>query len=234
MATALAAALIASTSSAFAADDPPRVRLETTLGSIVLELDPRRAPVSVENFLAYVDDDFYDGTIFHRVIEGFMIQGGGFDERYARRPTRSPVRNEANNGVSNRRYTISMARTNAPHSATAQFFINTVDNANLDHRGANARGWGYAVFGRVVDGQDVVREISLVPTGAGGPFGRDVPRTPVVIVEASLIASGANGGDAPAAGGDAPAGSESPLPADGDTTSATVQADDDEERVDPL
>ena len=177
-----------------AGEESERVRLETTKGDIVLELDAGRAPETVENFLRYVDDGYYDGTIFHRVIEGFMIQGGGFSEDFAKRETRSPIRNEAGNGLSNRHYTIAMARTNAPHSATAQFFINAADNTNLDHSESTPRGWGYAVFGRVVDGQDVVDAISRVPTGAGGPFRSDAPREPVVIVEASR--AGATGEDA--------------------------------------
>lgn len=163
----------------------PQVRLETSMGDIVLELDATRAPETVENFLAYVDNGFYDGTIFHRVIEGFMIQGGGFDQTFRRKHTRAPIRNEANNGLGNRRYTIAMARTNAPHSATAQFFINSVDNPNLDHRAATPRGWGYAVFGRVIDGQSVVDAISQVATGPGGPFSRDTPR-PQVVIDAAV------------------------------------------------
>jgi len=167
--------------------DLPRVRLSTNLGDMILELEQDRAPGTVANFLEYVDAGFYDGTIFHRVIEGFMIQGGGFSENYERKPTRAAIRNEANNGLRNERYSISMARTNAPHSATAQFFINSVDNGNLDHTAPSARGWGYAVFGRVVEGQDVVDTISQVPTGPGGRFSRDAPRDPVVITQASLI-----------------------------------------------
>lgn len=165
----------------------PRVQLTTNAGNIVLELDEDRAPVSVDNFLTYVDDRFYDGTIFHRVIEGFMIQGGGFTADQERKPTRDPIVNEASNGLSNRRYTISMARTHAPHSATAQFFINTVDNGNLDYTGANPRGWGYAVFGRVVEGQDVVDAISTVRTGPSAAFSRDVPLEPIVIESAQVI-----------------------------------------------
>lgn len=165
----------------------PRVRLSTTHGDMILELAKDRAPATVDNFLQYVNDGFYNGTIFHRVIEGFMIQGGGFAENYQRKNTRAAIRNEANNGLRNERYSISMARTNAPHSATAQFFINSVDNWNLDHQAPTARGWGYAVFGRVIEGQDVVDTISQVPTGPGGRFSRDAPREPVIINEASLI-----------------------------------------------
>ena len=167
--------------------EAPRVRISTTHGDMVIELAKDRAPVTVDNFLKYVDDGFYNGTIFHRVIEGFMIQGGGFNDRYQRKTTRSAIPNEANNGMRNHRYTIAMARTNAPHSATAQFFINSEDNVNLDHQGPTARGWGYAVFGRVVEGQDVVDEISRVSTGPGGPFSRDAPREPVIINEALLL-----------------------------------------------
>ena len=176
----------------------PRVRLDTTLGEILLELDARRAPRTVENFLAYVDAGFYDDTLFHRVIEGFMIQGGGFTGEFARKRTRAPIPNEAGNGLSNRRYTISMARTNAPHSATSQFFINTADNPNLDHVDASPRGWGYAVFGRVVDGHDVVDAIARVATGPGGPFSRDAPRVPVAILEADRAAPAATTGAEPA------------------------------------
>lgn len=165
------------------------VTLATTLGDIVLELDDDRAPVTVDNFLRYVDAGFYDDTIFHRVIEGFMVQGGGFTRKYGRKDTRAPITNEANNGLSNRRYTIAMARTNSPHSATAQFFINTVDNRNLDHTGPTSRGWGYTVFGRVVEGTEIVQQISEVPTGAGGPFSSDAPREAIVIISASQAGS---------------------------------------------
>ncbi len=167
--------------------EAPLVRLSTSQGDMVIELAHDRAPVTVENFLQYVEDGFYNGTIFHRVIEGFMIQGGGFDATFKRKPTRSAIPNEANNGMRNQRYTISMARTNAPHSATAQFFINSEDNRNLDHTAPTARGWGYAVFGRVVEGQDVVDKISQLPTGPGGPFSRDAPREQVIINKALLL-----------------------------------------------
>lgn len=167
--------------------EAPRVLISTSQGDMVVELADERAPLTVSNFLQYVEDDFYDGTIFHRVIEGFMIQGGGFSDTYKRKSTRPAIPNEANNGLRNQRYTISMARTNAPHSATAQFFINSQDNGNLDHQGPTARGWGYAVFGRVVEGQEIVDTISQVPTGPGGPFSRDAPRKPIVITEVKLI-----------------------------------------------
>ena len=174
------------------ADDRPHVTLDTNRGTIELALFPDSAPATVDNFLGYVDSGFYDGTVFHRVIEGFMIQGGGFDASLARLETRAPVRNEADNGLGNRRYTIAMARTNAPHSATAQFFINVADNRNLDHTAPTPRGWGYTVFGEVVDGRDVVDAIAEVPTGATGPFGSDVPRDPVVIEAAARVGAAAD------------------------------------------
>lgn len=170
-----------------AAASSPRVILSTTQGDIVLELDEGRAPQTVENFLDYVDSGFYDDTLFHRVIEGFMVQGGGFNQNYQKKSTRAPVSNEAYNGLRNRRYTIAMARTTAPHSATSQFFINSEDNANLDHTGTTQRGWGYTVFGRVVEGQKIVDAISRVRTGPGGPFSRDVPREPIVILSATRV-----------------------------------------------
>ncbi|HSM12657.1 MAG TPA: peptidylprolyl isomerase [Thermoanaerobaculia bacterium] len=165
---------------------PTRVALETSKGTIVVELDSERAPKSVANFLAYVDAGFYDGTIFHRVIDGFMIQGGGFDAEMRQKPTREPVQNEADNGLRNDRGTIAMARTNDPHSATAQFFVNTVDNRALDHRSKDVRGWGYAVFGKVVEGMDVVDAIAKVRTTTRPPFA-DVPAETVTIVKASRV-----------------------------------------------
>ena len=159
----------------------PRVTFETTQGSFVLELDRSSAPGTVENFLRYVRDGFYRGTVFHRVIRGFMIQGGGYTRGFRQRPTRAPIRNEADRAESNDRGTIAMARTRDPHSATAQFFINVVDNDFLDHRGKTARGWGYTVFGRVVEGMDTVDRIAALPTGSGGPFPKDVPLEAVVI-----------------------------------------------------
>lgn len=174
------------------AEDRPRVALQTNVGEIVLELDAERAPTSVDNFLQYVSSGFYNDTLFHRVIDGFMIQGGGFNAKFMRKQTDAPIRNEANNGLKNRAYTIAMARTNAPHSATSQFFINTVDNANLDHTAATGRGWGYAVFGRVIDGFDVVDTIGTVATGSAGPFPRDVPRDPIIIQSATLLSDSAD------------------------------------------
>lgn len=165
----------------------PQVLMSTSRGDFVLELDAERAPKTVANFLRYVDEGFYEQTLFHRVIDGFMIQGGGFSTQYQRKTTHPPVDNEAYNGLRNARYTIAMARTTAPHSATSQFFINSEDNNNLDHTSTTARGWGYTVFGRVVQGQDIIDEISRVQTGSGGPFSRDVPVEPVVIIGAQRI-----------------------------------------------
>lgn len=164
----------------------PQVKLETSMGNIVIELNQDKAPQTVDNFLQYVKAGFYDGTIFHRVIENFMIQGGGFDENFAQKETRDPIENEADNGLSNQRGTIAMARTNDPHSATAQFFINTVDNQFLDFRGNTPSGWGYAVFGEVIEGMDVVDKIRQVETTMRGPH-QDVPVDNVVINKASIL-----------------------------------------------
>ncbi|MCF6257556.1 MAG: peptidyl-prolyl cis-trans isomerase [Gammaproteobacteria bacterium] len=165
----------------------PRVRITTTLGDIVLELDREKAPKSVENFLNYVREGFYDGTIFHRVIDGFMIQGGGFTQDLQKKSTRAPIKNEADNGLKNLEGTVAMARTNDPDSATAQFFINVSDkNSFLNHTSPTSRGWGYAVFGKVVEGMDVVDKIRKTPTGSGGQFRSDVPRTPVVMEKVVL------------------------------------------------
>ena len=164
-----------------AAQDNPTVVVETSLGNITLELFQAQAPITVANFLQYANDGFYAGTVFHRVIQQFMIQGGGMTADMRQKPTRDPIRNEATNGLSNERGTIAMARTNVVDSATAQFFINTVNNArSLDNTGTDARSYGYAVFGRVTDGMDVVDRIAAVPTGTRGPH-RDVPTEPVVI-----------------------------------------------------
>lgn len=167
--------------------DRPRIRMQTSMGEIVLELNPTKAPKTVDNFVQYVNEGFYDGTIFHRVIDGFMIQGGGFTQDYQRKTTRAAVMNEANNGLKNKRGTIAMARTRDPHSATAQFFINVVDNRSLDHRSPAPGNWGYTVFGQVVEGMDVVDKIREVPTGAGGPFRKDAPQTPVIIEKATVV-----------------------------------------------
>ena len=159
------------------------VRMETSAGSIRIELDDEKAPLSVANFLEYVNKGHYDGTVFHRVIPGFMIQGGGFEPGMKQKPTAAPIRNEAGNGLKNRRYTLAMARTSDPHSATAQFFINTADNGFLDFRAENAQGWGYAVFGRVVEGSEVIDSIERVQTGRKG-FHDDVPLEDVRIERA--------------------------------------------------
>jgi len=156
------------------------VTLHTSLGDITLELDAEKAPATVANFLDYARDGFYDGTIFHRVIDGFMIQGGGMTADMNQKPTRAPIANEANNGLKNTSGSIAMARTNDPHSATAQFFINVKDNDFLDHRAPTAQGWGYAVFGKVVSGMDVVEKIKAVATGTKG-FHQDVPKESVTI-----------------------------------------------------
>lgn len=183
----LAAAVLGLASTTIIADT--QVRLDTSMGPITLELADKQAPKSVENFLAYVRDGFYNGTVFHRVIDGFMIQGGGFTPDFQQKPTRAPIPNEADNGLKNRRGTVAMARTGDPNSATAQFFINVKDNAFLDHRGPTPQGWGYAVFGKVIDGMDVVDKIRQTPTGSGGPGGRfsDVPVTPIVIESATVL-----------------------------------------------
>lgn len=159
------------------------VELHTNKGVIRLRLDSEKAPKSAENFLAYVRSGHFDGTIFHRVIDGFMIQGGGFEPGMKQKPTQAPIANEANNGLKNKRYSIAMARTNDPHSATAQFFINVSDNTFLDHSAPTPQGWGYAVFGEVVEGQDVVDAIKGVKTGSKG-FHQDVPVDDVVIEKA--------------------------------------------------
>ena len=159
------------------------IELHTNHGVIRLELDAERAPKSTANFLAYVRDGHFDGTIFHRVIDGFMIQGGGFAPGMKQKPTGEPIENEANNGLKNARYTIAMARTNDPHSATAQFFINVADNTFLNHSAPTPQGWGYAVFGRVVGGEDVVDAIKGVRTGSRG-FHQDVPVDDVIIEKA--------------------------------------------------
>jgi len=168
---------------AWAGSSNPRVLLETSKGVIILELDSKAAPKSVENFLGYVRGGFYDGTVFHRVIKGFMIQGGGFTEDMQQKPTHTPIANEGDNGLQNKRGTVAMARTMDPHSATAQFFINTVDNSFLDHKGKTANGWGYCVFGKVVEGMHVLDAIESVPTTSKAGQ-RDVPATPVIIERA--------------------------------------------------
>jgi len=165
----------------------PKVKVETSKGTMVFELYPEKAPKTVANFLAYVNAGTYDGTIFHRVIKDFMNQGGGFTADYKKVETKEPVQNEADNGLKNLKYTIAMARTNAPHSATNQFFINTADNAFLDHSSKSMRGWGYTVFGKIVEGENVSDIISRAATGPGGPFAKDVPRTTIIIEKITEI-----------------------------------------------
>ena len=164
----------------------PRVELSTSIGTIQIELYPDKAPITVENFLVYVTEGFFDGTIFHRVVPGFVIQGGGFTPEMVEKDTRAPIENEASNGVRNLRGTICMARTSDPHSATSQFFINTKDNPALDHRGRSLRGWGYAVFGRVTEGMEVVEAIERVPRGRKNEHD-DVPVDPIIIEKARLL-----------------------------------------------
>ena len=176
------ALLFADPASVKAAD--PAVKIETTMGDIYLRLDADKAPVTVANFLQYVQSGFYNGTIFHRVIKGFMIQGGGLTLKMEEKPTNAPVKNEADNGLKNDRGTIAMARTMDPHSATAQFFINLVDNEFLNYTAPTVQGWGYCVFGKVVDGMDVVDKIGKTKTGTRPPYD-DVPLDSVLINEAS-------------------------------------------------
>lgn len=165
----------------------PQVEFKTNVGSFVVELYADKAPATVDNFLRYVNDGFYQGTIFHRVIPGFVVQGGGFTKDYQQKPTREPVKNEAANGLKNAAATLAMARTNDPHSATAQFFINLKDNNFLDHRAPNPREYGYTVFGRVVKGMDIVQKIAAIPTGAGGPFPAEVPQQTVIVEETKVL-----------------------------------------------
>jgi peptidyl-prolyl cis-trans isomerase B (cyclophilin B) len=179
----LAVLLMTAAAMSTAAEPAPRVRLETTMGNIILELDRERAPTTVDNFLTYVNDGFYDDTIFHRVIDGFMIQGGGYTADFSRKETRPSIKNEADNGLQNVRGSIAMARTSDPHSASAQFFINVADNAMLDHKAPNPRGWGYAVFGRVAEGMDVVDKIRTQATGVQAGF-RDTPKKTITITRA--------------------------------------------------
>lgn|SRR5690625_801624 len=163
----------------------PQVTLETNHGTIVLELDAEKAPKTVQNFLDYVQDGFYDGTVFHRIIDGFMVQGGGFEPGLQQKQTRAPIENEADNGLKNDQYTIAMARTNDPHSATAQFFINVADNDFLNFTNPTPNGWGYAVFGKVIEGTEVVDAIKNVKTGSQGMH-QDVPVEDVIIEKATI------------------------------------------------
>jgi cyclophilin family peptidyl-prolyl cis-trans isomerase len=169
--------------SAYADASTPRVRIKTSMGVITLELDTQRAPITVKNFLQYARDKHYDGTIIHRVIPGFVIQGGGYTDKNIEKPTRNPVPNESGNGLSNRRGTVGLARTGDPHSGTAQFYINIGDNVALDPQ---PNRWGYAVFGRVVEGLDVAQKISEVPTGASGPM-EDAPIKQVLIEKVEIL-----------------------------------------------
>ena len=174
----LAAFLLAAGLSARAQDNP-KVQVETNLGKFVIELDAGRAPLTVANFLEYVRAGFYNGTVFHRVISGFVAQGGGFDEKYQEKPTRPGIPNESGNGLSNRRGTVGLARTGDPHSGNAQFYLNIADNAALDPQPSR---WGYAVFGRIAQGMDVVEDIGAVDTGEVGPFEKDAPLKAVIII----------------------------------------------------
>ncbi len=163
-----------------------KVKLQTSMGDIVVELDTDKAPATAENFLQYVRDGFYDNTVFHRVIDGFMVQGGGFEPGMKQKAVRAPIQNEAGNGLKNDAYTIAMARTSDPHSATAQFFFNVANNNFLNYRSANADGFGYCVFGKIVEGSEVVDKIKTVPTGTRG-FHQDVPADEVLIEKATVV-----------------------------------------------
>ncbi len=167
------------TQSALAAN--PEVKMVTSKGTVIIELYPDKAPKTVKNFLNYVNTNAYDGTIFHRVIKNFMVQGGGFSPDFKKTPTNAPVENEADNGLQNLKYTLAMARTSDPHSATNQFFINTKDNNFLDFTSKTPRGWGYTVFGKVIKGQNVIDSINRVKTSARGPFASDVPVNTIII-----------------------------------------------------
>jgi len=164
----------------------PRVKVSTNLGDFVISLDAAKAPKTVANFLAYVNDGFYNGTVFHRVIDGFMVQGGGFEPGLKQKTTKAEIENEANNGLKNNKYTVAMARTSAPHSASSQFFINVANNEFLNHTAPTANGWGYAVFGEVVEGQDVVDKMKAVKTGNSG-FHQNVPVQDIVITKAVVV-----------------------------------------------
>lgn len=165
----------------------PKFLMETSKGNVTLELYPDKAPKTVENFLSYTRAGAYNDTIFHRVIKDFMNQGGGFTTDYVKKDSNKPIPNEAFNGLKNKRGSIAMARTNAPHSATSQFFINTADNAFLDHKDKSMRGWGYTVFGNVISGMDVMERVAQVKTGSGGPFRQDVPQEQVIIFKITEI-----------------------------------------------
>lgn len=166
---------------------PTKIKLQTTLGDIVIQLDAANAPVSSENFVQYVKDGYYEGTIFHRIIPGFMAQGGGFNEAFDQKATRTSIENEADNGLKNNRGTIAMARTSDPHSASSQFFINYSNNDFLNFSSKTSQGWGYAVFGEVVEGMDVIDAMAKIPTGSGGPMPSDVPQTMITIEKATVL-----------------------------------------------
>lgn len=188
LATSLLGAFSLPLSYAAAADaHHPRVVMKTSMGDITLELNQEKAPITVNNFLTYVKEGFYSGTIFHRVIGNFMIQGGGYTETFQEKKTHAPIKNEANNGLKNELGTIAMARRPDPDSASAQFFINVVDNDFLNHTSPTPQGWGYAVFGKVVAGMEVVEKMRQTPTGSGGPFPTDVPATKIVINSVELV-----------------------------------------------
>ena len=170
----------------------PQVKFVTSAGEFIVEVYPDKTPKTAENFLSYVRDGHYNGTLFHRVINNFMVQGGGYDTKYNEKNTRPPIKHEgaeakANGGLRNTVGTLSRARTNNPHSASAQFFINVKDNDFLDHQSTTSQGWGYVAFGKVISGMDVINRIKALPTGPGGPFPTDVPQTPVVIQSATLV-----------------------------------------------
>ncbi|MBL4743588.1 MAG: peptidyl-prolyl cis-trans isomerase [Cycloclasticus sp.] len=163
------------------------IKLSTNQGDITLELDAEKAPISVANFVSYVEDGFYDGIIFHRIIPNFMAQGGGFTSDFQQKSTKDMIENEADNGLKNDKGTIAMARTGDPHSATGQFFINLNDNGFLNHSAKTQQGWGYTVFGKVTEGMDVVDKMAAIPTGSGGMFPTDVPQEEVIIIKAEVI-----------------------------------------------
>lgn len=167
-------------------DTAPKIKFETTLGDFIIELDAEKAPISSANFVYYVESGFYDGTIFHRIIPGFMTQGGGFSTNFEQKSVQAPIQNEANNGLKNDRGTLSMARTNDPHSATAQFFINFSDNGSLNHRKETPAGWGYAVFGKVIEGMDVIDAMAGVVTGNRGVH-QNVPQTDIVVNKSAVV-----------------------------------------------
>ena len=184
--TIFAVSIILATSETTMAAGKPIVTFKTNMGDFTVQLEPERAPKTVANFLEYVRDGHYDGTIFHRVIAKFMVQGGGFLPNLQKRVTRGPITNEANTGLKNERGTIAMARTADPHSATAQFFVNVIYNRFLDHTAKTLQGWGYTAFGRVIDGMNIVGRMARVKTGTKGPYS-DVPNDPIIIEKATVI-----------------------------------------------